>query len=104
MSALGYWPVSTSKVSSAVLKVEIWVTACCSRACSVRPENFGMTMAARIPRMTSTSSSSTKVKARAGVEQRILIFIVKSKMGLESFDVVLKREDRQHHADKNRPD
>src|ERR1035438_1667723 len=62
-------------------------------------------MAARVARMTSTSSISTRVKPCWAlrtvwffVRRCILIFIP------ESLNVFLHRKDRQHHADEDRPD
>src|ERR1035437_1652054 len=62
-------------------------------------------MAARVARMTSTSSISTRVNPCWAlrtvwffVSSCILIFIP------ESLDVFLHRKDRQHHADEDRPD
>src|SRR6266540_6834489 len=97
-------PVSTSKASSAVPKVAIWDWAAVRRACSVRPENFGTTMAARMPRMTSTSSSSIRVKAcrrqrRAGGGMFGRSLMVEWACGL--LDVILEAENRQDHANED---
>src|SRR2546421_3569646 len=93
-------------MSSAVLKVEICVCACVLRARSVVPVNFGRTMAASVPRMTSTSSNSTSVKARctgrpARSRPGVLVFVFMFVRIRGSFDVLLQRENRQNHSNKD---
>src|SRR5262245_43705075 len=76
--------------------LEMSVPAAVMRACCERPVNRGSTMAASTTRITITSSSSMSVKARGCLR---LFLIVGS-----SLDDVLKRKDRQQHADHDNAD
>src|SRR5690242_1274059 len=84
---------------------EMSACAAVARACSLRPTIFGITSAARMPMMVTTSSISTSVNARRSCFFRrgvALIFVFIKCSG--SFDVVLEREDRQQHRDENDTD
>src|SRR3954451_15061735 len=64
-------------------------------------------MAARMPRMTSTNSSSIKVNADwrlRWVRELAGIFDFITQLGGCSFNIILQGENRDDHADENRAD
>src|ERR1044072_3688002 len=78
------------------------MSACAAvmRAFSPVPEIFGITSAARIPMMVTTSSISTSVNALRELILRVFeVFI-----GFESLDVLSHGKHRQQHADENGAD
>src|SRR5208282_2838101 len=96
--------MSTSNASRAVLNVEICVAAAVTRPRWDTPENFGRTMAAKVPRMTSTSSNSTKVNARCSRRTRVNVREMFFIMVWGLFDVLLQGEDWQQHPDEDGAD
>src|SRR5690242_9392680 len=112
-SVVGNRPASTSKESSAVSRLAMSVLAAALRAISDLLVNFGTTTAARIARITSTSSSSMSVKpVRSRGRRRscryavfmVLILLSRSFTHHSLLDHVLEVEHGQQHPDDDRPD
>src|ERR1700761_9479048 len=82
--------------------------AAVSRACSLLPAILGITSAARMPMMATTSMISTSVNPRLSAWRSLvfgtLLFLVSIFINNFLFDVLAHRKHRQQHADEDEAD